>query len=54
MGHFRKKRLPIIGGEYIVGNFYKLSIEEHFSITGEIHRQLRNLPNGAEVRVKFI
>ena len=47
------KKLPIIGGEYIVENFYKLTIEEHFSITGEIHRQLSNLPNGTKVKVKF-
>lgn len=47
------KKLPIIGGEYIVENFYKLTIEEHFSITGEIHRQLSNLQDGTEVKVKF-
>lgn len=48
------KKLPIIGGEYIVENFYQLSIEEHFSTTGEIHRQLSNLQDGTEVKVKFI
>jgi len=48
------KKLPLIGGEYKIENFYKLSIDEHFSIAGEIHRQLSKLPDGTEVKVKFI
>ena len=47
------KKLPVIGGKYKVENFYKLTIEEHFSITGEIHRQLSSLPDGTEVKLKF-
>jgi hypothetical protein len=47
--------LPIFKeGKYAVGNLNPVPAAEHFHITGEIHRQLRNLPDGTTVRIKTI
>jgi hypothetical protein len=44
--------LPIFKeGTFEVGNLNPIPVAEHFGVTGEIHRQLRNLPDGAKVRL---
>jgi hypothetical protein len=46
--------LPVFGGAYTVDNRYSLSIREHAEVTGDIHRQLRELPDGTTVRIKTV
>jgi hypothetical protein len=48
------KKLPIIGGDYTVGNFAPLDIEEHFGYTGHLHRQIKDLPDGTSVEIKIV
>jgi len=47
-------RLPIMGGNYTVDNFAPLSIEEHFRYLGEIHKQIKDLPDGTTVEMKIV
>jgi len=48
------KKLPIIGGDYTAENFAPLEIVEHFGYTGDIHEQIKDLPNGTEVEIKIV
>ncbi|WP_276371087.1 T6SS immunity protein Tdi1 domain-containing protein [Chryseolinea sp. H1M3-3] len=48
------KKLPILGGEYTVENFAPMDIEAHFRFTGYIHKQIKNLPDGAEIEIKLV
>lgn len=48
------KKLPIIGGDYASDNFVPLDIEEHFGYTGDIHKQIKNLPDGTTVELKIV
>jgi len=45
--------LPIIGGKYIANNFELTTIEKHFSQSGHIHKQLRDLPDGTVVNIEL-
>jgi hypothetical protein len=47
-------RLPILGGTYSAENRYRLSMTEHAAVTGDMHRQLRDLPDGTAVRVTTV
>jgi hypothetical protein len=47
-------KLPIIGGDYTVDNFAPLSIEEHFGYLGDIHKQIKDLPDGTKVEIKIV
>jgi hypothetical protein len=52
---FSWKRPPVLGGEYELSNVEITDIAVHFSTTGQIHRQVRDLPLGApitEVRLR--
>jgi hypothetical protein len=40
---------PVLGGEYVPENIEMTDIEVHFSIMGQIHRQVKDLPEGTEV-----
>jgi hypothetical protein len=44
--------LPVLGGTYTLENRYPLSIREHAGVTGDMHRQIRDLPDGTEVEVR--
>ena len=46
--------LPVFGGTYTAENRYRLSIAEHAAFTGNVHRQIRDLPEGAQVQVKIV
>jgi hypothetical protein len=49
------KKLPVIGGDYSVDNFQPTDIEVHFSFAGQIHRQIKDLPDGARIdKIKFV
>jgi len=46
-------KLPIIGGDYSIDNFEPTDIEVHFSFAGQIHKQIRDLPDGTKIKIKF-
>jgi hypothetical protein len=46
------KTLPVFGGSYGVGNRFALSVTEHAAFTGDVHRQIRDLPDGAQIVLK--
>jgi len=43
--------LPVLGGAYTIDNRVSVPIVEHAGLTGEIHCQIRDLPDGATVRI---
>lgn len=47
------KQPPIMGGDYTVENTAVVKIPEHFRIYGSIHRQLKDFPDGTEVRIEI-
>lgn len=48
------KKLPILGGNYTVDNFETTLIEVHFSFAGQIHEQVKDLPDGTKINtIKF-
>lgn len=48
------KKLPILGGDYTVGNFEITAMEVHFSFTGQIYEQVKDLPEGTKINeIKF-
>jgi len=46
--------LPILGSSYAAENRYRLPVTEHASLTGDVHRQLRDLPDGTAVRIRIV
>ena len=48
------RTLPALGGSYAVENRYALSMAEHAAFTGDVHRQIRDLPDGARVKIKIV
>ncbi len=46
--------LPVFGGAYTADNRYALPVEEYAAVTGEVHRQIRDLPDGARVRFDVV
>jgi hypothetical protein len=49
------KKLPILGGEYSLDNFEPMDIEVHFCFAGQIHKQLKDLPDGTRIdEIKFV
>ena len=45
------KKLPILGGEYKPENFELTDIEVHFELSGQIHKQIKDLPDGTKVKI---
>jgi len=43
------KKLPVLGGEYEPENFELTDIEVHFELSGQIHKQIKDLPDGAKI-----
>jgi hypothetical protein len=43
---------PLLGGQYSVENSVTLRIAEHYSVYASIHQQIKDLPDGTEVRLK--
>jgi hypothetical protein len=50
---FGYKKLPALGGEYLPDNFELTDIEIHFSIAGQIHEQIKDLPRGTPINIKL-
>jgi hypothetical protein len=46
---FSFKKPPVLGGEYEPGNFDATDISVHFSILGQIHKQVKDLPDGTVI-----
>jgi hypothetical protein len=44
---------PILGGDYSVDNFMPVDISVHFAFAGQICEQVRNLPDGTKVNIKY-
>jgi hypothetical protein len=44
----------VLGGQYGVENFRSISRKELISFAGEMARQIDHLPNGANVRLRFV
>jgi hypothetical protein len=40
---------PVLGGEYSVENMVPTDISVHFSVLGQIHRQVKDLPEGTSI-----
>ena len=45
------KKLPVLGGEYKPANFELTDIEVHFELSGQIHKQIKDLPDGTKVNI---
>ena len=43
------KRMPILNGDYSLENFEMTDISVHFSMTGQICRQVKDLPEGTRI-----
>jgi hypothetical protein len=43
---------PVFGGAYTAENRQAMSVAEHAASSGEIFRQIRDLPDGTKVRLK--
>lgn len=43
------KKLPVLGGDYSPSNFEVTDIEVHFCFAGEVHQQVRDLPDGTRI-----
>ena len=43
------KIMPALGGGYSIDNFDTTDISVHFSITGQIHQQIKDLPDGTRI-----
>jgi hypothetical protein len=48
------KKLPVIGGDYSVDNFDPTDLEVHFGFAAQIHQQIKDLPDGTKVNIKFV
>ena len=48
------RTLPVFGGAYTSENRVRLPIAEHAAVTGDVHRQVRDLPDGARVSIKIV
>lgn len=46
--------LPVFGGANTVENRVRLPIVEYAAMTGDVHRQLRDLPNGTSASITII
>jgi len=48
-------RLPIFKeGKYEVDNLNAVPAKEHFRITGFVHEKIKNLPDGAQVKISVV
>ncbi len=43
------KKPPILGGQIEPSNFEPMDLSVHFSILGQIHRQVKDLPPGTKI-----
>jgi len=46
--------MPVFGGDYTVENRFTISVTEHASFTGDLHRQIRDLPDGTAIQLRVV
>src|ERR1700761_7235392 len=47
--------LPVFAeGKYVPENMFVCAAKSHFMLTGDIHRQIRDTPNGSKVTIKIV
>jgi hypothetical protein len=44
------KKPPVLGGEFEPSNFQPTDLSVHFSILGQIHKQVKDLPPGTKIK----
>lgn len=44
---------PVLGGDYTVANTTVIPIHEHFGLNADIHKQIKDLPDGAKVKIDW-
>lgn len=49
---FGFRELPVFGGEYAGHNRVPIRAAEHFALTGDVHRQIDGLPDGAAIELR--
>lgn len=47
------KQMPALGGAYVVDNIKPTDIYLHFSITGQIGGQIKDIPDGTQINFKL-
>nr|WP_121273381.1 T6SS immunity protein Tdi1 domain-containing protein [Pedobacter schmidteae] len=47
------KLMPALGGEYVVDNIKPTDIYVHFSISGQIGEQIKDIPDGTRINFKL-
>jgi hypothetical protein len=47
------KKLPVIGGDYSVDNLEPTNLSAHLEFIGLIHQQIKDLPDGTQMRIKL-
>ena len=47
------KKFPVIGGEFSVDNIEPTDMSVHFAFSGQLSEQIRNLPDGTKVTIKY-
>jgi hypothetical protein len=48
------KIFPILGGEYSVENLEPTDISVHFALTGQLHENIKDIPDGTKINyIKF-
>ena len=48
---FGFRSLPVFGGDYGGGNRVPVRAAEHFAFTGDVHRQIDGVPDGAAIEL---
>jgi len=46
-------KIPVLGGEYSVDNIVPTDISVHFAFFGQVCEQIKDLPDGTEIKIKF-
>jgi hypothetical protein len=47
------KKPPVLGGEYALENMEPINMSVHFAFSGQICEQIKDLPDGTKVNIKF-
>lgn len=47
------KQMPALGGDYVVDNIKPTDIYVHFTISGQIGEQLKDIPDGTQINFKL-